>query len=1242
MKTNPYLKQRLTQALDSFLELGFAITPLLGNKAPYRNNWQHEEPLSKSALIREINSGRSLGLGIRTGAVSGGIVAVDLDGASATPKILELSGNRDLPRTVAFTSGRIGQCQYIYRVNSQYRGSIQTKKIKTGVVGDDGKSEQVELRWDGCQSVLPPSVHPMTGEYKWVEGCAPSECEIAIAPLWLIELMLVDPSATQQQSQPQIPIVATSPISSYKQIERWTNIDWALSYLQALAPNRADDYDEWLAVGMALHSVDDSLLREWDAWSQQSSKYKPGVCEVKWKSFKRTGVSIGSLAHMAKSDGWTTPFEKSDRTLVEQRSLTNSKRVKEFGAKKIGSPSTQQNNSLRTTDQPNKATLFFQASPPSVTGDTPTSSDTSSPSAATLSTTVTTVTSILEQGLPEWEEHSKLDALQSGSGISKTSFAQLVASRRCQSDEVMPSDEQQLERLIDWKNVALDFNKVIPHMADDLLHDGRILNIDPIMLWQYLFPAVLSMLGSKANLIVGSHATGAIAWTCIVGESGIGKSRAESIILAPLKAWQKAEYDRFKSEWAEYKKSLHKKSDDNNSPQEPPPSERKFLFAIATIQAVMRRLSEQGQNGSLWARDEIAGLFKSLGQFTAKGEGKGLECLLPMWDGAPAPVDRVQHDDSYHVQASRLSIAGGLQPGVFRKIFSDPDDAQGIQARFLFALPKVQPCKRVKGYCHLSEKLPQFYHWVDTQFPHGNIKLSTAADARYDAVYESIGQQAESASCPAVRAWMRKLPGQLLRIALALHVIECYHESSRPRHELQVDTLNRAVDMCLYYSSTFEVVQESVSDSDCVSSILLKIWDLAATSPQGLAVRDAYRSIKALARRAKEQGRNVAAYTTDLYYQLEKMGKGSVQKAGRLVRFVVGGSKEPPTQDPGSDPKNPPDSPIDTNGMTNLAKKNQGNLETKQTRFGTIATDKEGQECGDKKMVERLNHKDYSYYPPTTQKNVPPFSKPCLPRPDFSSLASVTEVTEDQAIVTQGFSVSPPDQVSLVTQQKSLVDMHESETDVQPFPVGLDTLVSMENISRSDPSCNESDDAPGVPILTQVEPVSCAHNIPCGNDEMQLPNHAEIQSWLNRIASVQTEDECMDCMDALSQLPPLVNELIFSNAKNLLPRFWEILNSSLPRTGSGLCNQVLHQQQPNQNCLRIIQTPGVDNSVNNATSFVKNLIAGLWVRTRDGFYGHLAAMQTDGRWWVKSPKSKTRDAESRLYDASDIIPMPSS
>jgi len=533
-----------------------------------------------------------------------------------------------------------------------------------------------------------------------------------------------------------------------------------------------------------------------------------------------------------------------------------------------------------------------------VTSDTSLCGDTLNLNTARLTTTVTSVTAILKQGFSDWEEQALLDNLQAESGISKASFAHLVAAQRCKFDEVTPDDAQELTQLIEWKNSQLNFAKVLPHLADKLLHDAGVLNIDPVMLWQYLLPATLSLVGKKVDLDVNSHKIPAIAWTCSVGESGTGKSRAEGLILSPLKRWQEDEHHRFKAEWDEYKSAQNKKSEGSDEPAIPPVPERKYMFEVATIQAVMRRLSEQGENGSLWARDEIAGLFKSLGQFASKGEGEGLECLLPMWDGSSTPVDRVMHEDSYYLASSRLSIAGGLQPGVFRKIFQDPDDAQGLQARFLFALPKVQPAKRVKGVCRLVDELPLFYRWVDTQFPAGTIKLSRGADARYDAVYEQIGHQAETAETPAIRAWMRKLPGQLLRIALALHIIECYHEPERSRHEIQLDTLNRATEMCRYYRSAFAVVQQSTSDSDSISSILLKIWDQAATSPQGLAVRDAYRSIKAIGRRAKELGRNVSAYTIDLFTQLQEAGKGAIQRTGRLVKFLAGAAPPPTDSSP--------------------------------------------------------------------------------------------------------------------------------------------------------------------------------------------------------------------------------------------------------------------------------------------------------------------------------------------------------
>ena len=76
--------------------------------------------------------------------------------------------------------------------------------------------------------------------------------------------------------------------------------------LPRLNASRADDYETWVAVGMALHHAGASCSI-WDAWSRQSSKYKEGACDSKWRSFSSSGSStlgIGSLVEWARADGF--------------------------------------------------------------------------------------------------------------------------------------------------------------------------------------------------------------------------------------------------------------------------------------------------------------------------------------------------------------------------------------------------------------------------------------------------------------------------------------------------------------------------------------------------------------------------------------------------------------------------------------------------------------------------------------------------------------------------------------------------------------------------------------------------------------------------------------------------------------------------------------------------------------------------------------------------------------------------
>ena len=257
-----------------------------GQKRPYQPAWQ-ENPLTKDALLAELSSGRARAIGVCCGAPSGGLLFLDHDGKSASTLLAEWGlPLSSLPRSWVVKSGRDGRMQIIYRVPQQYWNAIATRKFKTGITDADGKPEQVELRWNGCQSVV-AGAHPQTTGYYWVPGHGPGDRDIAEAPLDLIERML--------KPQPlRTELVATT-----------SDTDRARSYLAALDASRADDYDDWLAVGMSLHSVgDDSLLDEWEQWSAQSAKHKPSECQRKWRSFKKSGITLGTLGDMAKKDGW--------------------------------------------------------------------------------------------------------------------------------------------------------------------------------------------------------------------------------------------------------------------------------------------------------------------------------------------------------------------------------------------------------------------------------------------------------------------------------------------------------------------------------------------------------------------------------------------------------------------------------------------------------------------------------------------------------------------------------------------------------------------------------------------------------------------------------------------------------------------------------------------------------------------------------------------------------------------------
>lgn len=96
--------------------------------------------------------------------------------------------------------------------------------------------------------------------------------------------------------------------------------------LKSLKPARANNYSDWLEVGMAIKAAG-CTCDVWDQWSKQDANYEPGICEKKWDSFNGTGgLTIASLITWARNDdpAFVWPPRRPEKTKATNHNKTTS------------------------------------------------------------------------------------------------------------------------------------------------------------------------------------------------------------------------------------------------------------------------------------------------------------------------------------------------------------------------------------------------------------------------------------------------------------------------------------------------------------------------------------------------------------------------------------------------------------------------------------------------------------------------------------------------------------------------------------------------------------------------------------------------------------------------------------------------------------------------------------------------------------------------------------------------------
>ena len=148
---------------------GFAVFPLkVKDKIPATADGFKSATTDEHTIRRWWNQNPDFNIGIATGAVSGGLVVIDIDnghGGDGSGSIRDWErANEQLPDTVTCLTGS-GGVHYYYKFTEGYRNTA-------------GLLDSVDIRADGGYVVAPPSVHPNGQLYEWEVEHSPEDIQI--------------------------------------------------------------------------------------------------------------------------------------------------------------------------------------------------------------------------------------------------------------------------------------------------------------------------------------------------------------------------------------------------------------------------------------------------------------------------------------------------------------------------------------------------------------------------------------------------------------------------------------------------------------------------------------------------------------------------------------------------------------------------------------------------------------------------------------------------------------------------------------------------------------------------------------------------------------------------------------------------------------------------------------------------------------------------------------------------------
>jgi putative DNA primase/helicase len=234
------------------------------------------------------------------------------------------------------------------------------------------------------------------------------------------------------------------------------------------------------------------------------------------------------------------------------------------------------------------------------------------------------------------------------------------------------------------------------------------------------------------------------------------------------------------------------------------PERRRLYVQDATPESVGAVLSGNPA-GTLCIRDELAG-WLNFDRYSSGGGGR--EFWLEAYGGDSYTIDRKSNAKPIVIQFNGVSVCGGIQPDKLSDTLlgkGAPND--GLVARFLWAWPDEPEFERPRRAADNSDLVNVFSRLDGLGWGTGldgrDVPVTIPLSPRAADLFEEF--QRENRRCPTdagplFKAFVGKLDGMALRIALAVELAQWAYLGGQEPTEVSVQTIARVAEFLDSYA----------------------------------------------------------------------------------------------------------------------------------------------------------------------------------------------------------------------------------------------------------------------------------------------------------------------------------------------------------------------------------------------------------------------------------------------------------